>query len=107
MMHAPEVVRLRPLVTMRLLQPELPPPNDRASRVSVTLRDGRKASRECLSAIGSPDRPLDRATLQQKLVDNTSAHYPKAAAVLQRLMRLEPQSCAQSFGALLDAICAD
>ena len=107
MMHDPDIVRLRPLVTMRLLQPELPPPNDRASRVSVTLRDGRTVSRECLSAVGSPDRPLDSATLEQKLVDNTSACYPKAAAVLQRLMRLEPRLCTLGFGALLDEVCAD
>jgi 2-methylcitrate dehydratase PrpD len=107
MMHAPDIARLRPMVTMRLLQPELPPPNDRASRVSVTLRDGRTVSRECLSAIGSPDRPMDRATLLQKLIDNTGAHYPKAAPVLERLMRLDPQYCAQGFRALLDSVCAD
>lgn len=107
MMQAPDIVRLRPLVSMHKLQPALPPPNDRASRVSVTLRDGRKLTRECLSAIGSPDRPLDRATLRQKLVDNTSAQYPNAAAVLERLMQLQPQSRAQNFRALLDAICAD
>jgi len=106
-MHAPDIVRLRPMVSMRLLQPELPPPHDRASRVSVTLRDGRTVSRECLSAIGSPDRPMDRATLLQKLADNTGLHYPKAASVLERLMRLDPQYAGQRFRALLDAVCAD
>ncbi len=107
MMHAPDIARLRPLVSMHPLQPALPPPNDRASRVSVTLRDGRTLTRECLSAIGSPDRPLDRATLRQKLVDNTSTLYPNAAPVLERLMQLQPQCRAQNFRALLDAICAD
>ncbi len=107
MMHAPDIVRLRPLVTMRLLQPEHPPPYDRASRVSVTLRDGRTVSRECLSAIGSPDRPMDRATLLQKLADNTGPHYPQAVPVLERLMRLDPQCCEQGFRALLDSICGD
>jgi 2-methylcitrate dehydratase PrpD len=106
-MRAPAIARLRPMVTMRLLQPELPPPNDRASRVSVTLRDGRTVSRECLSAIGSPDRPMDRATLLQKLADNTGPHYPKATPVLERLMRLDPHYCAQGFRALLDAACAE
>ncbi len=87
MMRAPDIVRLRPMVTMRLLQPELPPPNDRASRVSVTLRDGRTVSRECLSAIGSPDRPMDRATLLQKLADNTGLQDPTAASELERQSR--------------------
>jgi hypothetical protein len=91
---------------MRLLQPELPPPNDRASRVSVRLRDGREVSRECLSAIGSPDRPLDSVTLRQKLADNTGAQYPNAVSALQRLMQLDPQCCALRFRSLLDTICA-
>jgi 2-methylcitrate dehydratase PrpD len=106
-MNAPDIVRLRPMVTVRLLQPDLPPPNDRASRVSVTLRDGRTVSRECLSAVGSPDRPMDRATLLQKLSDNTAARYPNATPVLERLMRLDPQYCTHGFRALLDAVCAD
>jgi hypothetical protein len=106
-MNAPDIVRLRPMVTVRLLQPDLPLPNDRASRVSVTLRDGRTVSRECLSAVGSPDRPMDRATLLQKLSDNTAARYPNATPVLERLMRLDPQYCTHGFRALLDAVCAD
>jgi 2-methylcitrate dehydratase PrpD len=106
-MQAPDIARLRPLVSMRLMQPALEPPHDRASRVSVRLQDGRTLSSECLSAIGSPDRPLDWAMLQQKLLDNTGARYSHAAEVLQEWMRQEPVRRTETFRHFLDTVCAE
>lgn len=66
-LNDPAVARLRPLVTITAYPPPEDPKLDRASRVIVTMTDGRIFGETCLDSIGSPDRPLDDAAFAVKL----------------------------------------
>jgi len=86
----PAVARLRRLVRIEPYAPLPPPPHDRPARVTVTLRDGRCLSRECLSARGNPDRPLDDAALADKVAGLSAPVLPG----LVRLLGAMPDTAA-------------
>ncbi|MEJ6023806.1 MmgE/PrpD family protein [Ramlibacter sp. PS4R-6] len=77
------IARMRPLVRMSAFEPLPQPPHDRPARVTVRLRDGRTLSSECLSALGSPDRPLDADAVFAKVAQLASPVYPHMAKVLR------------------------
>lgn len=74
-------------------------------RLAITLADGRRVEASCNTALGSPEKPLDRARLVDKFVDCAGrAARPlapsEASALADRILALE--NCAD-VGALLRA----
>ena len=77
---SPEIAALRRRTVFREFEPALPPPHDRPARVTVTLADGRRITRECLSAKGGPDRPYEMAELFGRLDTWLAPTYPRLAS---------------------------
>jgi 2-methylcitrate dehydratase PrpD len=86
----PDLDRLRHRVEIAPFEPELEWPNDRPSRVRITLTDGRVLSGECLSAPGGADRPFTEDEIATKVRANVLDAYPGAAEVISRTLALEP-----------------
>ena len=101
----PEIAALRERIEVALLTPGLPPPYDRATQISIVLRDQRRLHSLCRSAIGSPDRPLDAAAFQRKLHDAMAPVYPAATSVLGDLMRGEKTLLDLGFAAFVAKLC--
>lgn len=95
----PALVRLRERVRIAAHGPELPPPNDRPARVSVTLTNGEVLEAECLSAQGGSDRPFGRDQIIAKTVGNLRDGWPRLAGQIEGLASGDP--------VLLDAPLAD
>lgn len=104
-MDNPDIAALREQVEVSLLTPALPPPHDRATRISIVLRDQRRLQSVCHSAIGSPDRALDESGFQSKLRSATGPVYPSAVDVLGEVMGLDPACLDMGFGSLIARIC--
>ncbi|QIG43186.1 MmgE/PrpD family protein [Nocardioides anomalus] len=66
LLHHPAVAALRTATSLGPLQPLPAPPHDRAARVTVHLVGGGVRTETCLSAKGSPDRPLSEADVLDK-----------------------------------------
>ncbi len=81
--------RLRTRVSMAPFEPAPPPPHDRPARVSVTLADGRRLQAECLSAIGSPDRPAPAGAVQDKLRTLAAPAFARIVPVFEELGELD------------------
>ncbi|GAA5231814.1 MmgE/PrpD family protein [Verticiella sediminum] len=77
----PRVQRLRRVVRLHPWQGPLEPPFDRPARVVVHTPAGRLQA-ECLSAIGSPDRPLDLSTLAAKIGELAGGLLPGLASLI-------------------------
>jgi 2-methylcitrate dehydratase PrpD len=97
--------RLRNKLTVSPWSPELPPPNDRPSRVIVELRDGRKLQGECLSAVGGPDRPLPPETVFEKITALAAPVYPKMRPLLEELATLPAPRLARGWSDLVGEFC--
>jgi 2-methylcitrate dehydratase PrpD len=84
----PEIARLRDCIELRAFEPEMPWPNDRPARVTLTLDSGVSLTGGCLSAEGGPDRPFGPAVILDKAVGITAEVYPGfagfAAALAER-----------------------
>jgi len=102
----PAIDRLRQRLTVSPWSPELPPPNDRPSRVIVELRDGRKLQGECLSAIGGPDRPLPPETVFDKITALAAPVYPRMRPLLEDLAGLPAQRMTQGWSDLVGEFCS-
>lgn len=74
----PKIAALREKVIIAPYKPQMPPPNDRPSKVTIVLSDGTHLSGECLSARGGQDRPFDRAEIVMKGRANMAGAYPDA-----------------------------
>ena len=79
------VVRLRGLVDMRLVDEELPWPQDRPAFVTVTDAQGRRSASHCMSARGGSDRPFSDAELWTKIDSLSQATAPGLVQTLQAL----------------------
>jgi len=90
-LNNPGIVSLRSLVRMQPYAPVLPPPNDRPTRISVTLATGQTLTAECLSAAGGPDRPFGEEVVMTKFAELTSETYPKLAPMMRKLIELDEQ----------------
>ena len=101
----PAIGRLRERVTVAPWTPNLPPPNDRPARVTVTLRSGEKLEAECLSAAGGPDRPLPPGTVLGKMSSLAAPVYPGIRPVFEDLMRMTPQRMTQGWAGIVGEFC--
>lgn len=98
----PQVARLRRRVTIRAHPSIGPWPNDRPSRVTWILSDGRRVSRECVSAAGGTDRPFERAALERKFSELTSLAHPRMPTVLSRVIDGEAETLARPWRETVD-----
>ena len=86
----PDLDRLRHLVRIEAFEPELDWPNDRPSRVTIRLTDGRSLADECLSAPGGADRPFSEGEIAEKAEAILRAAYPAAEVPLRGMLTLSP-----------------
>jgi 2-methylcitrate dehydratase PrpD len=93
---------LRPRVKVLSYAPLPPAPNDRPARVRVRLKDGREFERECLSALGGPDRPLPADTVWRKMDVLAGPVYPKMREVLENLSPLAPASSMRGWRDIIE-----
>src|SRR5690606_42147756 len=98
------IYRLRHRVEIAPFEPELEWPNDRPSRVRITLSDGRVLSGECLSAPGGADRPFTEDEIATKVRANVLEAYPSASEVITRMLALEPTLLRTGWARLAAAI---
>ena len=82
--------RLRHRVAIEAFEPELAWPNDRPSRVTITLSDGRALTGDCMSARGGADRPFTKEEILAKVIEIAGEAYPKGPGVFQRVLALDP-----------------
>lgn len=75
-LHDAPVAALRERVSIETWADTPPAPHDRPSTVRVTLRDGRVLEETVLSAVGGPDRPLERPALLAKYETLTAQLRP-------------------------------
>jgi 2-methylcitrate dehydratase PrpD len=97
MLDDPRVVRLRACVDIKPYEPVPPPPDDRPARVTVTLRDGQRITRECRSAQGGSDRPFPASVIDDKIAAMIAPAYPRFSEAFAAVARLEPRALAQGW----------
>ena len=103
----PRIARLRERVHLESFTPVPAPPHDRPASVTVTLADGTVVERTCMSAIGSPDRPLELdVLLDEKLVGATAGAHPRFVPGIRRLID-EPERLGRSWDATLNDLLED
>ena len=93
----PSVVSLRHRVSTSPYEPIPEWPNDRPTRVTWTLKDGRTLTHEVLSARGGPDLPFTPDEIRQKIKDIVSDPYPNMFAYLEKILELEPEVLAKGW----------
>ena len=98
----PRIATLRDRVRMGPFLPAPAPPHDRPATVVVRLQDGTTIERTCMSAIGSPDRPLgDDVLLDEKLHGAVGAVHPAFVPTVRRLLE-RPELLRRPWDATLD-----
>lgn len=80
-----QVARLRQQVEMRLVDEELPWPQDRPAFLKVTDSQGYHYHANCMSARGGSDRPFSDAELWAKIEDLSHASAPGLVHAMQTL----------------------
>jgi 2-methylcitrate dehydratase PrpD len=94
----PRVATLRRQVEMTPYLPaDQPWPHDRPARVEIELDDGTRATRDCQSAKGQPDRPLSEDELFAKVDALAGAVYPHLAEEARALLALDARRLAHSW----------
>ncbi|MFM9975566.1 MAG: MmgE/PrpD family protein [Beijerinckiaceae bacterium] len=83
----PDISALRRRVTLTPLEKIEPWPNDRATRVVWTMRNGDRHEASCRNARGGADQPFDEATLLAKLMENVGEAFPAFVPVMTALLR--------------------
>ena len=96
----PRVAELRHKVSIAPYEPIPDWPNDRPTRVTWTLKDGRQLIEEIISARGGPDLPFSPDEIRTKIRNIVDAPYPAMGPVLENLMDLDPDVLTQNWGAL-------
>ncbi|WP_210492881.1 MmgE/PrpD family protein [Patulibacter sp. SYSU D01012] len=100
----PRIAALRERVRLVPFSPVPVPPHDRPATVVVTLRDGTTVERTCMSAIGSPDRPLPvDVLLDDKLHGAVGADHPGFVPTVRGLLE-RPALLRRPWGETLDAL---
>ena len=72
-------------------------PNDRPSRIRLTLHDGAAYQSECMSARGGPDRPFKPAEIHAKITGIVAPAYPELSETLTRLLALNADTLSKSW----------
>lgn len=93
----PKVAVLRHKVTVAPWEPLPDWPNDRPTRVTWTLKDGRSLSEEVLSARGGPDLPFSPEEIRDKIGAIVAAPYPAMGAILNAILDLETDALARPW----------
>lgn len=101
----PAIDRLRGKLSVAPFAPDLPPPNDRPSRVIVGMRGGKSVQNECLSAVGGPDRPLPPEIVFEKITALAAPVYPKMRPMLEELSGLPTARMTRGWSDLVGEIC--
>lgn len=100
----PRIVALRERITLQPFTPAPEPPHDRPSTVVLTLDDGSTVERTCMSAIGSPDRPLPTdVLLDDKIAGAVGPAHPELVPTIRRLIE-QPALLQRSWPDLLNAL---
>ena len=74
--------------------------------MTVSLGNGRRIVRECLSARGGPDRPFGDDVVFDKLRTLASPVYPQFGPAFHVLMRADPQVLSRTWIEIVDVICS-
>ncbi len=101
MLNDPGIARLRACVELKPYEPAPPPPDDRPARVTVTMRDGQRVSRECRSAQGGPDRPFPASVVDDKIAAMIAPAYPCFTEAVAAVARREPRALAQGWSSFV------
>ena len=96
----PRVAALRHRVAIAPYEPVPDWPNDRPTRVTWRLLDGRALTEEVMSARGGPDLPFAPEEIRDKIRGITDAPYPAMAPALETLMDLDPTVLSESWAML-------
>jgi hypothetical protein len=92
---------------MQPFTPAPAPPHDRPSTVVLTLDDGRTIERTCMSAIGSPDRPLSTdVLLDDKIAGSVGPAHPELVPTIRRLIE-QPALLRRSWPELLNDLLSE
>jgi 2-methylcitrate dehydratase PrpD len=93
----PDVAALRHKVTMSPYEPMPEWPNDRPTRVTWTLKDGRTLTEEVTSARGGPDLPFGPDEIRAKIKSIVSEPYPAMFGALEKILALDPAILASGW----------
>ena len=85
----PRIDAIRQKVEIRSFENIPEWPNDRPSRIRMTLADGATYEAECMSARGGPDRPFERDEILAKIDGICDPVYPALGATARRAVALE------------------
>lgn len=103
----PRIVALRERITLQPFTPAPAPPHDRPSTVVLTLDDGSTIERTCMSAIGSPDRPLSTdVLLDDKIAGSVGPAHPEFVPTIRRLIE-QPALLQRPWPELLNDLLKD
>jgi 2-methylcitrate dehydratase PrpD len=72
-------------------------PNDRPSRIRLTLDDGATFQSECMSARGGPDRPFARDEILEKIDGICDPVYPTLGGIARQAIALDAALLGQSW----------
>ena len=98
---------LRRKITLRKFEPTLPPPHDRPARITITLDNGERITRQCLSSKGGPDRPYSDEDLFARLHTWLAPVYPRLAPRLHDLGNLGRSDLQAGWDAFLSRMIED
>ena len=93
-LNDPRIDALRQKVEILPFEPIPEWPNDRPSRIRLTLDDGAALESECMSARGGPDRPFACEEILEKIDGICDPVYPRLGGFARQAIALD--------GALLD-----
>lgn len=93
----PRVAELRHKVTVAPYEPIPDWPNDRPTRVTWRLTDGRELTEEVLSARGGPDLPFAPQEIRRKIRTIVDDPYPAMGPVLEEILDLQPVRLEQGW----------
>ena len=79
-------------------------PNDRPSRIRLTLDDGATLESQCMSARGGPDRPFAREVILEKIDGICNPVYPRIGEFARQAIAQDPELLAQSWDQVVTAI---
>ena len=79
-------------------------PNDRPSRICLTLNDGLTFESECMSARGGPDRPFAREEILKKIDGICDPVYPRLGGFARQAIALDSGLLAQPWDQVVSAI---
>ena len=100
-----DLTQLRDRVVIVAHEPEQPEPNDRPSRVSITMSDGRTITAECLSAPGGSDRPFPPDVIMSKALAIIDEAYPNFNPILRKLIKLDEKTLMGSWSDIVANYC--